>query len=97
MYSITLLVRCILRGSKPEAYNRAIMNFHKQNSDYIKHHYMLSDRDDTEFWKYYSKFDADKSLWELYHRNRNLYLNFYSDAVWAQLGLYFEKFKHYTP
>ena len=39
----------------------------------------------------------DKSLWELYHRNRNLYLNFYSDAVWAQLGLYFEKFKHYTP
>ena len=47
--------------------------------------------------KYYSKFDADKSLWELYHRNRNLYLNFYSDAVWAQLGLYFEKFKHYTP
>jgi len=97
VYSITLLVRCILRGSKPEAYNRAIMNFHKQNSDYIKHHYMLSDRDDTEFWKYYSKFDADKSLWELYHRNRNLYLNFYSDAVWAQLGLYFEKFKHYTP
>ena len=64
MYSITLLVRCILRGSKPEAYNRAIMNFHKQNSDYIKHHYMLSDRDDRVLEILY-KFDVDKfmELW----------------------------------
>ena len=95
VYSITLLVRCILKGSKPEAYNRAIMNIHKHNSDYILHHYMLSDRDDTEFWKYYSKFDVEKSLWELYRRNTNLYSNLFSDAVWAQLGLYFEKFKYF--
>ena len=27
----------------------------------------------------------------------NKYNNLYPDALWAQLGIYFEKFKHYTP
>ena len=97
VYSITLLVKCILRNSKPEAYNRSIMKVQKHNSDYILHHYMLSDRDDTEFWKYYSKFDVEETLWKLFKNNSNAQANLYSDAIWAQLGIYFEKFKHYTP
>ena len=97
VYSITLLVKCILRNSKPEAYNRSIMKVQKHNSDYILHHYMLSDRNDTEFWKYYSKFDVEETLWKLFKNNSNAQANLYSDAIWAQLGIYFEKFKHYTP
>jgi tryptophan halogenase len=94
-YSITLLVRCILKGSSPKAYNKAIMKVQKDNSDYILHHYMLSNRTDTEFWKYYSKFNASKTLWESYTKNSNKYTSLYPDAIWASLGLYFNDFKHY--
>ena len=97
VYSITLLVKCILKGSKPEAYNKAMLKVQKQNSDYLLHHYMLSDRKDTPFWEYYSKFDMDESLWKNYKKYPNKYNNLYPDALWAQLGIYFEKFKHYTP
>ena len=97
VYSITLLVKCILKGSKPEAYNKAMLKVQKQNSDYLLHHYMLSDRNDTPFWQYYSKFDMDESLWKNYKKYPNNYTNLYPDALWAQLGIYFEKFKHYTP
>ena len=96
VYSITLLVKCILRNSKPEAYNKSIMKIQKNNSDYLLHHYMLSDRNDTPFWKYYSKFDMDESLWENYAKHTNKYTNLYPDALWAQLGLYFNKFKNYS-
>ena len=96
VYSITLLVKCILRNSKPEAYNKSIMKVQKNNSDYILHHYMLSDRDDTPFWKYYNKFDMDKSLWENYAKHTNKYTSLYPDALWAQVGLYFNKFKNYS-
>ena len=84
-----------MKGSKPEAYNKAMLKVQKQNSDYLLHHYMLSDRRDTPFWEYYSKFDMDESLWKNYKKYPNKYTNLYPDALWAQLGLYFEKFKHY--
>ena len=72
------------------------MKVQKSNSDYLLHHYMLSDRNDTPFWKYYSKFDMDESLWENYAKHTNKYTNLYPDALWAQLGLYFNKFKNYS-
>ena len=89
VYSITLLVKCIRRNSKPEAYNRSIMKVQRDNSDYILHHYMLSERDDTDFWRYYKNFDYSKTVWEHYYKKSNKYTNLYPDAMWAQLGLYF--------
>lgn len=90
VYSITLLVKCILKGSPPEAYNRTMSKVHKDNSNYILHHYMLSQRDDTDFWRYYKKFDASKTVWDEYSKKTNEYTNLYPDAIWAQLGLYFD-------
>ena len=90
VYSITLLVKCILKGSSPEAYNKTMMKVQKDNSDYILHHYMLSQRDDTEFWRYYKNFDCSKTVWEHYNKKSNKYTNLYPDAIWAQLALYFD-------
>jgi len=90
VYSITLLVKCILKGSSPQAYNRTMSKVHRDNSNYILHHYMLSQRDDTDFWKYYKKFDATKTVWNEYLKKTNEYTNLYPDAIWAQLGLYFD-------
>jgi hypothetical protein len=58
---------------------------------------MLTNRDDTKFWKYYKDFDVKKSLWENYKTKSNKYTEIYPDAIWASLGLYFEEFTHYTP
>ena len=90
VYSITLLVKCILKGSSPQAYNRTMSKVHRDNSNYILHHYMLSQRDDSDFWKYYKKFDATKTVWDEYLKKTNEYTNLYPDAIWAQLGLYFD-------
>ena len=90
VYSITLLVKCIIKGSSPEAYNKTMMKVQRDNSDYILHHYMLSERDDTDFWKYYKNFDCSKTVWEHYYKKSNKYTNLYPDAIWAQLGLYFD-------
>ena len=94
-YSITLLVNCIKRNSKPQVYNRSMRRVWKENSDYILHHYMLSNRTDTDFWKYYSKFDVKKTLWENYKKRGNKYTNLYPDAIWATLGLYHDQFDYY--
>ena len=90
VYSITLLVKCILKGSSPKAYNRTMSKVHRDNSNYILHHYMLSQRDDTDFWRYYKKFDATKTVWDEYSKKTNEYTNLYPDAIWGQLGLYFD-------
>jgi hypothetical protein len=94
-FSITTLVRCLQRGYGANTYNRAMRNVWNDNSTYIKHHYMLSDRTDTEFWKYYSKFDASKTVWKNYHKMGNKYTNLYPDAIWATLALYYDKLIHY--
>lgn len=96
-YSITLLVDCIKRNAKQGVYNRSMRNLWKENSEYILHHYMLSKRTDTDFWKYYSKFDVTKTLWNNYTKRGNKYTNLYPDAIWATLGLYHDEFKHYEP
>ena len=67
----------------------------KGNSDFILHHYKLSSRTDTEFWKYYSQFDVRKSLWENYHNKKNKRTNLFSNAIWATLGVYFNEFTYY--
>ena len=61
-----------------------MLKAHKQNSDYLLHHYMLSDRKDTPFWEYYSKFDMEKSLWKNYKKYPNKYNNLFQMLYRAQ-------------
>ena len=90
VYGITSLVDCINKNKSKEVYNRNMRKVWKGNSDFILHHYKLSSRTDTEFWKNYSKFDVRKSLWDNYRNKNNKKTNLFSDAIWATLGLYFD-------
>lgn len=96
-FQITTLAKCLKRGSTQEAYNRLVTQIWRENSVYILHHYMLSNRQDTEFWNYYSKFDVRKSLWGHYKTKGNKYTNIYPDAIWASLGLYYDELTYYEP
>ena len=40
VFSITMLVKCILKDSSPEAYNRTVRKVQQNNSNYILHHYI---------------------------------------------------------
>ena len=58
---------------------------------------MLTERDDTSFWKYYKKFNVETEIWKNYHRMGNKYTNLYPDAIWAMLGVYFDRLSLHTP
>jgi hypothetical protein len=94
-HGITTLANCLERGYGARAYNKMVKRTWKENSDYILHHYGLSSRNDTEFWKHYSNLDFSKTLWEHYSKTGNKYTNLYPDAIWATLGLYYENFTYY--
>lgn len=94
-FQITQLVECIKRGNGSRAYNRATRLLWRQNHEYIYHHYALSNRTDTEFWKYYSQHDVRKSLWDNYKQRGNKYTQLFPDSIWATLGLYYGEFTHY--
>lgn len=96
-YSITTLAHCLEKNTKPEVYNRSMRKVWRDNSTYIKCHYMLTERDDTSFWKYYKKFNVETEIWKNYHRMGNKYTNLYSDAIWAMLGVYFDRLSLHTP
>ena len=95
VYGITSLVDCLLKNKSRDVYNRNMRRILKGNSDFILHHYKLSSRTDTEFWKYYSQFDVRKSLWDNYHNKKNKKTNLFSNAIWATLGVYFNEFTYY--
>lgn len=95
-FQIKTLVKCLKENKKPEVYNRLVNKVWYGNSTYILHHYMLSNRQDTDFWRYYYKFDVRKSLWENYKAKGNKYTNIYPDAIWASLGLYYDELTFYS-
>lgn len=94
-FSITALANCLERGYGPKTYNRAVRNLWRDVSDYITHHYMLTNRVDTEFWRYYNKFDVKQSLWQHYQNKGSRYTNVYPSSLWATLALYYKEFTHY--
>jgi tryptophan 7-halogenase len=94
---ITTLASCLEREISPKVYNRLMTQIWRENSIYTLHHYMLSKRQDTEFWKYYNKFDVKKSLWENYKSKQNSHTKLYPDSLWASLGLYYDEFTFYEP
>jgi tryptophan 7-halogenase len=94
-HCIKTLAHCIKEKKPSKFYNRAINKTLYDLSTFTLHHYMLSERDDTEFWRYYKKFDVKKSLWEHYNSKSKISSNVYPSPIWASLGLYFNEFTHY--
>jgi tryptophan 7-halogenase len=96
-FQITSLADCLERGYTQRTYNKAQRLMWLANHTYIFHHYALSQRNDTEFWKYYADIDVKKSVWDNYYRRTNKFSNLYPDSIWATLALYFDEFTHYVP
>ena len=94
-HSITTLAECLERGYGAKTYNKMINRTWRENSDYILHHYGLSKRDDTNFWREYTDLDMSKTVWEYYKKAGNKYTNLYPDAIWATMALYYDEFTHY--
>lgn len=96
-FSITNLAKCIKRNAGPEAYNKLMRRVWQDNSIYIQHHYMLSKRQDNEFWQYYNQFreSAKKTLWDNYRKYDSFFTNLYPNSIWATLALYYDEFEYY--
>ena len=92
VYGIQTLGNCIKRGLGEKAYNRSMRRLWRENCDFIWHHYALTNRQDTPFWQYYAQQDASKSVWHNYTTKGNWRTNFYSDALWAMLGVMYDDF-----
>ena len=90
-FSITALARCLQRGIGSDGYNRMMRKVWNDNVRYIQHHYMLSEKTDSDFWKYYCDFNCTDSLWENYKRYNSRFTNLYPNSIWATLGLYYDK------
>lgn len=97
VYGIQLLGNCLKRGLSQKAYNRSMRRLWKENCDFIWHHYALTKRNDTPFWQYYSQQSASESVWHNYKTKGNWKTNFYSDALWAMLGVMYDDFEFYQP
>ena len=94
-YSITTLARCLERGIGSTGYNKSMRRVWNDNVKYIQHHYMLTNKTDTDFWKYYSNFNCSQTVWDNYNKNSSRYTNLYPDSIWATLATYYEEFTHY--
>lgn len=92
---IKSLAKCIERGYGFKTYNRHMRQVWSDNSIYILHHYMLSTRDDTEFWKFYSDFDVRKTVWDHFLKNDDMFKYFYSNSIYLTLALYYDQFDFY--
>lgn len=94
-YSITTLVECLKRDYDAKTYNRMVNRVWNDNVKYIQHHYMMSNKTDTDFWKYYNKFDCGQTVWDNYNKNSSRYTNLYPDSIWATLATYYDQFDYY--
>lgn len=88
-FSITALAKCLQRGVGARGYNRMMRKVWNDNATYIQHHYMMTQKTSSAFWKYYKDFDCSKSVWENYNKYNSRYTNLYPNSIWATLALYY--------
>lgn len=93
-HSITTLAECLQRGYGAKTYNKMINRTWIENSTYILHHYGLSKRNDTNFWKEYTNLDMSETVWQNFKKSGNKYTNLYPDAIWATLAVYYDNLDH---
>ena len=95
LFSVQTLARCLEKGYSAKTYNRLVNRIWRQVSDYVITHYSLSQRDDTEFWKYYKDLDASKKIWDLYKKNQDEFHVLFGSSLYATLALYYDEFSKY--
>lgn len=99
IFGVELLAKCLERGLGAKHYNKLANKIWKDNCDYIRMHYSLSDRDDTQFWLDTKRTQTtDKELvWKKYQVTKGYKTTIFIDALYATLGVYFDQTEHYKP
>ncbi len=94
-HGIETFVKCWKRGYGKKTYNKAVRISWNNTVDLMKHHYALSDRDDTEFWRYWDccREECRQSVWDNYEKRHNLETNLYPSSIWATMAAYFDEWK----
>jgi len=102
-YGVETLLRVLDKGNyqvneyNARFYSKAIGVQLDYMADYITHHYLHTNRDDTEFWRFYKNLaketNAEEALWNRYTKFDNPRQHLYPDAIWLSLAIYFEQFK----
>jgi tryptophan 7-halogenase len=72
----------------PKAFNRVVNKVWDDVAEFIWHHYALTERDDTEFWKHYKHIDAIESLRDNIKKKKS-FNNIYVSSVYETLAVYF--------
>jgi len=80
----------VLKKEKAEKiYNKSMGKLFDQVADYIWHHYACTQRNDTEFWKHFSKLEGKQTLFERIKKNTNLEQNLYPSYVYGFIAIYY--------
>ena len=91
------LVRCLQRDYSPKVYNRQMRNIWRDSLRFQECHYVLSQREDTGFWRHITEERPkySKLLWDYYKKYSSEFANIFPSGIWAQQGLYFNTHKEY--
>lgn len=101
-YGVECLARVLEKGNNEvnsynaRFYSRAVGAQFDFMADFIKHHYLHSERDDTDFWKFYnnlaSQVDGEEMLWRRYNSYDNPRSHLFPDTIWLSMAIMFKKF-----
>ena len=91
------LVKCLQRDYSPKVYNRQMRNIWRDSLRFQECHYVLSQREDTGFWRQITEERPkySKLLWDYYKKYSSEFANIFPSGIWAQQGLYFNTHKEY--
>ena len=91
------LVKCLQRDYSPKVYNRQMRNIWRDSLRFQECHYVLSQREDTGFWRHITEERPkySKLLWDYYKKYSSEFANIFPSGIWAQQGLYFNTHKEY--
>ena len=91
------LVKCLKRDYSPKVYNRQMRNIWKDSLRFQECHYVLSQREDTGFWRSITQERPkySKLLWDYYKKYSSEFQNIFPSGIWAQQGIYFNTHKDY--
>lgn len=102
-YAVETLSRVLLRNKyqatdySKRVVSTAVGKLLDSTANFITHHYMNTERDDTEFWRFYKelgkKLNAEEKLWHYYLDFTNTQQYHYPSNIWLSLIVYFEKCK----
>lgn len=102
-YAVETLSRVLKRNDNQNtAYTRrlfsvAVGKLIDATETFISHHYMHTDRDDTEFWRFYKdlgkRIGAEDLAWGYYMNHTNTQIHHYPSTLWLSLIVYFNTCK----